>query len=74
MKKANVVDFKTPGRLQDLLPPTTVDTANGSMLLDKYVNSYCPGLNKTLEVVVADSTPDILSIGLLCRAMGFSCK
>ncbi len=37
MRKDNVVDVDAPGRLKDMAHPTSVDTADGGLYIDKYV-------------------------------------
>ena len=67
-----MVDIDEPGRLLDMQNPTSVSTANGSLAIDKYVKSYVPSLETTLDVVVTECTPDVVSLGKLCREHGYN--
>ena len=72
IRAENVMDKDKPGRLKPMSKPLAVNTANSSLYIDKYVETHVPSLRTTIDTVVTDSAPDVLSLGRLCREHGFS--
>ena len=63
----------SPGeRYKDMVNPTQVLTANGPIWLDKYVETYLPALRKSIAAVIGNDTPEVLSLGALCKENGCS--
>ena len=59
-------------RLTDLESPMTLESANGPVHVDQYVDSFLPALGCTVALRAAGNTPGALSLGELCRREGFS--
>merc|ERR1712155_243491 len=52
--------------------PQKLLTANGPITVDHYVTSWCPALKTYVDVLVLENSPELLSLGKLCRDKGFN--
>ena len=58
-------------RLLTSKEPMVVSTANGTLEMPNYVNSLIPGLGASIMVNIAKSSPAALSLGKLCKDLGY---
>ncbi|MCP4838943.1 MAG: hypothetical protein GY894_06235, partial [Planctomycetes bacterium] len=69
--KSNIYDDDT-GMIQTMSSPKRLATANGVTVVDKFVHAAVNSIQTTVDAIVMDKCPDVLSVGRLVMEDGFS--
>ena len=68
----NQLTPKEKGSVRTIAEPFRIQSANGTVVVDKEVQIFVPALNASVWAQLMDNCPAVLSLGILCSKQGWN--